>query len=794
MSITKKFGLLLALMVVGVGALAMISARVIAFNDSKLKDLQDHRLTVLLNTRSMVQNFSTYNKDVEIALTTREPQFVESNVPLIKKMARLARESQKLASVERQNEFKDLLTLLEPYPDQMTRFVDLNLNSDFSDPEFLAASSAIIQRKTSIERVLSHLAERSDEEFHQGLKEIHDYNNQLAGTMPYIFGLAILAIAILIAPVLIGITGRLKRLGNHFVSSDLQTLEPAAGAEGADEIATLVLAYNKMLDKIKADRKQLVDKEFVDKIIATLASMLVVTDPTGRIFRVNDVARRKLQEEAADLCNMSLFDLIAGNTEGQPVQSQADALSLLKDKLKAGVAFKLETALTKADTSGNVATTIPAMLNVTPLTDKEGNLSGYVCLAQDLTERILAEKDRRSMQNQLAHTARLASLGTLGAGVAHELNNPLAAIRGFSEILLRPNTDPEKVRSRAEKIFHATLRMQKIVSHLHSFSRTGSQDERKPVDINAPVRDSLIILEEQLRIRGIEVELNLGENLPPVHGDANQLESVVQNLIANARDAYDDKVDSLNKKIAVRTSFIAPNTVRVVVEDQAGGIPDHVKDRIFDPFFTTKQVGKGTGLGLSIVHGIIESHGGKVTLETTLGKGTRFTIDFPAATPVKPSKDIEAGETSSQAQTKARPDAGKLQILPREARRKILIVDDEALITDLLGQYLEDLYHVTAVNDPRTAIEVFKSGAFDLLITDVKMPHLSGPEVIKQIREVNPHLPVVVMSGHAAEDVELQQNLTDLSCEFIQKPFESQDSIQKTIANILPLSEASHAA
>ncbi|BDI29512.1 hypothetical protein CCAX7_15630 [Capsulimonas corticalis] len=250
-------------------------------------------------------------------------------------------------------------------------------------------------------------------------------------------------------------------------------------------------------------------------------------------------------------------------------------------------------------------------------------LGAFMLLLRALTASSLRQTKASlsEAERQLVHSSKLASLGTLSAGVAHELNQPIAIIRGVAQQLQDEPGLSQDVQDDLTLIEGQTSRMVKIINHLRSFSRCGGQTFEE-VAVNNVVRDCLLLVGAQLRTQNIELDLDLND-VPDVFADANELEQVVLNLITNARDAMDGRPGA---RIFVRT-LVRQDRVIMEFRDNGPGIPEAVAERIFDPFFTTKEVGKGTGLGLSISHGIIEKHQGMLTVHND--GGAVFTIDLP---------------------------------------------------------------------------------------------------------------------------------------------------------------------
>jgi signal transduction histidine kinase len=249
-----------------------------------------------------------------------------------------------------------------------------------------------------------------------------------------------------------------------------------------------------------------------------------------------------------------------------------------------------------------------------------------------------ALKTLKETQSQLLQVSKLASLGELSAGIAHELNQPLMVIRSNGQLMQRAfrrdDIQPEMVGEQLMSIDRNTKRMMNIINHLKTFSRQSSK-KFEIIDMNKVIQDSLLIIGEQLRLRGIEVRLNLSPEIPKVPGEPNMVEQVVLNLLSNARGAIEEKKRKAGSEagawIEVDTGLSGDETKAVVVliKDSGAGISPKDLGRIFDPFFTTKNVGEGTGLGLSISYGIIKEHGGEIEVIETGPEGTVFKISIP---------------------------------------------------------------------------------------------------------------------------------------------------------------------
>ncbi|HEY3762155.1 MAG TPA: ATP-binding protein [Verrucomicrobiae bacterium] len=330
----------------------------------------------------------------------------------------------------------------------------------------------------------------------------------------------------------------------------------------------------------------------------------------------------------------------------------------------------------------------------------------------------------KNTQEQLIQSEKLSAVGEFVAGVAHELNNPLAAVMGFSEMLREADVDA-KYRRHLDLIFKAAQRCQKIVQSLLSFARH-QKPERKPVSANELVEAVLEIVAYPLRTSNVEVITGFQPNMPAILADSHQIQQVLLNIINNARQAMEGH--QRDGQIKINTA-VSEAIVRITIQDNGPGIPDENLRRIFDPFFTTKEVGKGTGLGLSLCYGIIKEHGGNISATSRPGEGATFVIELPIAQgaplPVEDSKSSPAAKTNS------REGAG----------RKILVIDDEESVLQMVYQVLTSSgYHVHTVANGETALEELQNNSYDAIFCDWKMPGLNGREVYERVRGTSPDL------------------------------------------------------
>ena len=328
----------------------------------------------------------------------------------------------------------------------------------------------------------------------------------------------------------------------------------------------------------------------------------------------------------------------------------------------------------------------------------------------------------KTTQAQLIQSEKLSGIGEFVAGVAHELNNPLTSVMGFSELLTQADTDPRHKRY-LEMIHTSAGRCQKIVQSLLSFARR-RKPERKVVCVNGLIEAAVEILNYQLRTSNIEVLTRFDPELPQAMVDPHQVQQVFLNLLNNARQAIEDHQPKGWIKIttATRGPF-----VRVTIQDSGPGIPPESLSKIFDPFFTTKDVGKGTGLGLSLCYGIIKEHGGTILPRSQPGEAATFIIELPI------THEPPAGPTAPR----RTPDT---EFIDRRegAGKKVLVIDDEEPILQMVREALSCRgYQVDLAADGETGLRRLSQARYDVTLCDWKMPGLSGQDVFERLRAID---------------------------------------------------------
>jgi signal transduction histidine kinase/ActR/RegA family two-component response regulator len=469
-------------------------------------------------------------------------------------------------------------------------------------------------------------------------------------------------------------------------------------------------------------------------VMDAVPDAIVVVDPTGRVLEANEPARAMGAIPGATQ-RPTLFDFVS-----------PDAVALVQERLAAafqGDVQHLEVPLLRADSSHGIAALLYAPV-------REGSaISRVLILARDVT-------DQRRSESQYQQAEKLAALGQLVSGVAHEINNPAAIISGFAQTLLLDDLKPEH-REMLQMMYDEATRIGRITASLLAFARAGGK-QRALVDLNDIARRTFALRSYHLSTLNITVTLDLDPGDPKIWADASELQQLILNLLINAEQAL-VTVDT-PRTITVRTRADEHDT-RLEIADSGPGIPAELRTRIFDPFFTTKPEGVGTGLGLSICYGIARDHGGRIWAESEPGEGggARFCVLLPR------DPREEAREPGAAAAPGPPPAAGRL---------RVLVVDDEVALREALLRFLQrrDI-HVAGVADGWEAMRLLEQHDFDVIISDVRMPGMSGREFLERLRRDRPALVArLVFSTGDAFTAETATLLRESGVPTVAKPFD----------------------
>ncbi|GBC61793.1 hypothetical protein DENIS_2755 [Desulfonema ishimotonii] len=496
------------------------------------------------------------------------------------------------------------------------------------------------------------------------------------------------------------------------------------------KIGTILASYS--CEALKASRATEALQESEEKfrsISASAHDAIIMADSEGKISFWNPAAEKILGYSCPEAIGKNLCDLIA------PEEYRGAYEALLRhppdtEKKKLVRKNSEMTALKKNMTRISVEQSVSSV--------KLGGKWHLVSFIRDISERLRTENETRRLEARLRQTQKMESLGTLAGGIAHDFNNILTSIVGYTELTLNDLSENRRAAERLRAVLKAGERARDLVRQILTFSRMSDQP-RTPIQIHLIVTEALKLLRSSLPVT-IAIRENITDS-GQLLADPTQIHQVLINLCTNACHAMQKTGGTLTvtlrpvtleqhhvKKIA----DLAPGPyVKLMVSDTGHGIPGEIMDCIFDPYFTTKKKGKGIGLGLAVVHGIVKSHKGAITVESTPGEGTVFSIYHPAI-----QKEC------------AIPIARKAE-MPMGTER-ILVVDDEKDIALLEQQMLEYLgYRVTAFTSSIEALRNFRSDPdrFDAVLTDMTMPGMTGDRLAREMLKIRPDIPVILCTG-----------------------------------------------
>ena len=484
----------------------------------------------------------------------------------------------------------------------------------------------------------------------------------------------------------VAVAAREERL---FTTGELDRVEAMA------DLLSLALDNAELVDSLRQTewRFRTLFRAAPDAVLTVLQS--------GRIREANDAMREITGFDSFQVIGRALVDLVA--------EGDREKLSQALDAAFAGMPTRLEVSVPRPE-AGTRRVVELAMRRL-----PEADPPSVLLVGRDMTTE-------REMRVRLMESDRLAAVGELVAGVAHEVNNPLSSISAFAQLLLRDGGFTEAQRESIEVIKSETMRASQVVKDLLAFARR-SEPQREPVDLNAVVTRTLRMRGYQFTENQVQPELVLAADLPSVIGDARQLQQVCLNLVTNAVQAMAAR-EGGSLVVTTRTE-----EAQVVLEirDTGTGIPDHARAHIFEPFFTTKKEGEGTGLGLSVSYGIVAAHGGRIEVVATSPEGTTFRVTLPAA--ATPASEDTAGEP-----------------LPRVQRSmltgtRLLFVDDEPALRSGMETFGRMRgFSVVTAHDGLQALEAIARTGFDVIVCDLRMPGMDGLTLHERLRRDRPGL------------------------------------------------------
>lgn len=507
-----------------------------------------------------------------------------------------------------------------------------------------------------------------------------------------------------------------------------------------------------------SDRKQMEEKlreseEMFRNISASAKDAIIMMDRDGKISFWNAAAEKIFGYSFVEALGKDLHYLLA------PERYHKDCTRAIESFRNSGrgsaVGKTLELTALRKD-----GTEFPVELSVSAVKMKEEwNAIGII---REITERKIAEREKEKMTAALHHSQKMEAVGTLAGGIAHDFNNILAGILGYTELAMMKLPEDSKVVGDLEQVIKAGNRAKALVEQILAVSRQQKQ-ERKPIDIRPLVGEALKLLRATLPAT-IEIREDIHGDGSVIEGDSAQIHQVLMNLCTNAGHAMREdggilnvglqnvEIDKDGKK-PIQDNAPGPY-VRLTVSDTGQGMEPDVLARIFDPYFTTKVEGEGTGLGLSVVQSIVKAHGGAISLKSEVGKGTTFFVYLPRIVG-------NEGETDHPWR-KSAPGGSE----------RVLFVDDEQILADMGMQMLERLgYSVTARTSSVEALELFrnKPDYFNLVITDMTMPNMTGDTLAARILEIRPDIAVIIITGYSTRITDQKAKSLGISA-LVMKP------------------------
>ncbi|MGD8563580.1 MAG: response regulator, partial [Desulfarculaceae bacterium] len=398
----------------------------------------------------------------------------------------------------------------------------------------------------------------------------------------------------------------------------------------------------------------------------------------------------------------------------------------------------------------------------------------YLHVATDISDWKRSQEQRKQLESRLRQAQKMEAIGTLAGGVAHDFNNILAAVLGYSELALVYSQNGKKNDELIRKLIAAAERAKDLVQQILAFSRK-TEPDLVPLDLNQLAEQTVELLERTLP-KMIRIKKQLAPDLRYIRGDRSQLEQVLMNLSTNARDAMPEGGELLLKTENISLSeeeckdqiHLNPGDYAVLtVSDNGHGMNQETVKKIFDPFFTTKEVGAGTGLGLSTAYGVVKSHRGHITCQSQSQKGTSFQVFLPALPP-----DYQASHLDTQ--------PPHIDTVPG-GRELVLLVDDDQAIRDIGSQILGEFgYEVKTAADGEEAVEIYSQDpeGIAIVILDISMPGMGGQRCLKHLLDINPEAKIIIASGYAPDGL-LEETLSSGAAGFVAKPFRAMEMLTK---------------
>jgi len=531
-----------------------------------------------------------------------------------------------------------------------------------------------------------------------------------------------------------------------------------SGSPVFDENGKLSMVVHVARD-ITATIKQEEERKRLSTAIEQAPDIVIITDRNGTIQYVNPAFTSTTGYSREEALGQNMSILKSGIHEQTFYQD-------MWAHILAGNVWKGKFYNKRKD-----GTVYSELSTISPIFNSTHHISSFVTVKRDISRE-------ESLERQLQQSVKLEAVGTLAGGIAHDFNNILSLILGYAQIAKGHAKDLLPALSAIDQILLAGERATDLVKQILTFSRKGdSTNQFKVFKIQYIIKEVLKMIRSSLPST-IQLVQDIDSNCKAILADPSQIHQVVMNLCTNARQAIGDEYGEISvhlheKEITAQDHQTAASHIKfgcyacLEITDNGCGMDERTQSRIFDPFFTTKPKEHGTGLGLSVVHGIVEKHGGIINVSSTIGQGTSFQLLFPT---------IEAEE--------------KRDVIPEKTdlggTERIVLVDDEQQLIGFLQHALEKLgYQVISFCNSIDAVQYFRgnSDEFDLVITDMTMPNMTGTELARELLSIRPDVPVIMMSGYS-ESATREKALRIGIKEFLNKPFKK-DALARTLRKVL---------
>ncbi len=523
---------------------------------------------------------------------------------------------------------------------------------------------------------------------------------------------------------------------------------------------SLKRAYSELEAKINEQKLTQRERNLLFTGIEQISEAILITDFEGMIQYVNPAFEKITGHPREEVIGQNLH-ILKHDQQDQEVYQQ------MWNTITSGREWNGHIVNKKKDGS-----LYNEEMRISPIRNEAGTIVNYLAVKYDVTREVQLER-------QLQQAQKMEAIGTLAGGIAHDFNNMLFVILGYTQMAIEDVDDDNPVQNLLESVMLSGNRAKDLVQQILTFSRRTEQ-KLAPIQIAPLLKETLKFLRASLPVT-IELRQEIDMNCSNIMADHTQFHQVIMNLCVNAGYAMRKSGGVL--KVVLSEIEIEANPpshltlkpgiyLQLLVQDNGSGIPPEIQGHIFEPFFTTKPKGEGTGLGLSVVHGIVQSYGGMVTVESEVESdqcpgGSTFTVYIPTI-----QEDIRPEEASS---------------LPSsEGSEHILIVDDEEMVIQLEKRMAESFgYVVTIATSSQQALEMFRSNPdqFDLVITDQTMPGLTGGELAQEMLQIRPELPIILTTGFSHTIDEKRAKEMNI-CEFIKKPLE-RDQFGRIIRQVL---------